>query len=98
MKSQHISDFAETVDPPTTVRNLRYLISEGILPEPEHRHRTLFFGERHAAAYAIYADLSARGFSAKLIASFLSTPDADIESAMAAIRSLRKLNTTKETV
>lgn len=98
MDAKHIAEFAEAVDPPTSVRNLRYLISEGILPEPDYLHRAAYLGSRHAAAYALYSDLAARGFSAKLIATLQSMTESDLEATLTSIHSLRKINATKETV
>ena len=42
-------------------RNIRFLIAEGIVPEPYGKARWASYGEEHVRALAFYAELKAEG-------------------------------------
>lgn len=42
-------------------RNIRFLIAEGIVPEPHGKARWASYGEEHVAALAFYGELKSQG-------------------------------------
>ena len=44
-------------------RNIRFLIAEGIVPEPHGKARWASYGEEHVRALAFYAELKAQGIT-----------------------------------
>lgn len=76
MTAQHnltIDDLAETSGQPR--RNIRFLISEGVVPEPVGERRWARYGPEHVHALAIYADMKSRGItSLDIIRAKISEP------------------------
>jgi DNA-binding transcriptional MerR regulator len=67
-----------------TARNVRAHQSRGLLPPPQVRGRTGFYGEEHVARIALIRELQAEGFSLELIGKVL-------EGSTAAARFARAL-------
>ena len=44
-------------------RNIRFLIAEGIVPEPHGKARWASYGEEHVRALAFYAELKSQGIT-----------------------------------
>jgi DNA-binding transcriptional MerR regulator len=56
-----------------TVRNIRAHQSRGLLPPPEVRARTGYYGPEHAARLRLIQDLQAEGFNLKAIERLIAT-------------------------
>src|SRR5687767_5839071 len=70
-----------------TVRNVRAHQSRGLLPPPEVRGRTGFYGPEHVARIELIRELQADGFSLELISRLLDSAG----SSAAATRFTRAL-------
>jgi DNA-binding transcriptional MerR regulator len=71
-----------------TVRNVRAHQSRGLLPPPEVRGRTGYYGPEHAARLALIQEMQADGFSLELIRRLLDGAGASI-AALRFSRALR---------
>jgi DNA-binding transcriptional MerR regulator len=58
-----------------TVRNIRAHQSRGLLPPPEVRARTGYYGPEHAARLRLVQDLQAEGFNLKAIERLIASSD-----------------------
>jgi DNA-binding transcriptional MerR regulator len=58
-----------------TVRNIRAHQSRGLLPPPEVRARTGYYGPEHAARLRLIQDLQAEGFNLKAIERLIAASD-----------------------
>jgi DNA-binding transcriptional MerR regulator len=58
-----------------TVRNIRAHQSRGLLPPPEVRARTGYYGPEHVARLRLIQDLQAEGFNLKAIERLIATAD-----------------------
>lgn len=72
-----------------TVRNIRAHQSRGLLPPPEVRGRTGYYGREHVARIELIKDLQADGFSLDLIRRLLEGPRGPGEEALLFTRVLR---------
>ena len=66
-----------------TVRNIRAHQSRGLLPPPEVRARTGYYGPEHAARLRLIQDLQAEGFNLKAIERLISASDGASEEVLA---------------
>lgn len=66
-----------------TVRNIRAHQSRGLLPPPEVRARTGYYGPEHAARLRLIQDLQAEGFNLKAIERLLSASNGASEEVLA---------------
>ena len=57
----NIHELAELTGQPA--RNIRFLIAEGIVPEPHGKARWASYGDEHVRALAFYAELKAQGIT-----------------------------------
>jgi DNA-binding transcriptional MerR regulator len=74
-----------------TVRNIRAHQSRGLLPPPEVRGRTGYYGPEHAARIRMIVDMQADGFNLNAIQRLLaSTPPGTASQALDFGRSLRQ--------
>jgi DNA-binding transcriptional MerR regulator len=74
-----------------TVRNIRAHQSRGLLPPPEVRGRTGYYGPEHAARIRMIVDMQADGFNLNAIRRLLaSTPPGTATQALDFGRSLRE--------
>jgi DNA-binding transcriptional MerR regulator len=74
-----------------TVRNIRAHQSRGLLPPPEVRGRTGFYGPEHVARIQMIVDMQADGFNLGAIARLLqNTPPGTAASQLSFGRSLRE--------
>lgn len=73
-----------------TVRNIRAHQSRGLLPAPELRGRTGFYGAEHVARIELIKELQADGFSLELIRRLLETARGSSAEALRFARALRE--------
>jgi DNA-binding transcriptional MerR regulator len=73
-----------------TVRNIRAHQSRGLLPPPEVRGRTGFYGAEHVARVELIKDLQAEGFNLELIGRLLEMAGGSSEEALRFTRVLRE--------
>ncbi len=66
-----------------TVRNIRAHQSRGLLPPPEVRARTGYYGPEHAVRLRLIQDLQAEGFNLKAIERVISTSNGASEEVLA---------------
>jgi DNA-binding transcriptional MerR regulator len=66
-----------------TVRNIRAHQSRGLLPPPEVRARTGWYGPEHAARLRLIQDLQAEGFNLKAIERLIGASDGGSEEVLA---------------
>jgi DNA-binding transcriptional MerR regulator len=66
-----------------TVRNIRAHQSRGLLPPPEVRARTGYYGPEHAARLRLIQDLQAEGFNLKAIERLITTANGTSEQVLA---------------
>jgi DNA-binding transcriptional MerR regulator len=66
-----------------TVRNIRAHQSRGLLPPPEVRARTGYYGPEHAARLRLIQDLQAEGFNLKAIERLISASNGASEEVLA---------------
>jgi DNA-binding transcriptional MerR regulator len=66
-----------------TVRNIRAHQSRGLLPSPEVRARTGWYGPEHAARLRMIQDLQAEGFNLKAIERLIDAADGAGEEVLA---------------
>jgi DNA-binding transcriptional MerR regulator len=66
-----------------TVRNIRAHQSRGLLPPPEVRARTGYYGPEHAARLRLIQDLQADGFNLKAIERLIDASDGASEEVLA---------------
>ncbi len=66
-----------------TVRNIRAHQSRGLLPPPEVRARTGYYGPEHVARLRLIQDLQAEGFNLKAIERLISASDGAGEEVLA---------------
>jgi DNA-binding transcriptional MerR regulator len=71
-----------------TVRNIRAHQSRGLLPAPEVRARTGYYGAEHAARIRLIQEMQAEGFNLKAIARLLQAPGAKGEEVLSFRRAL----------
>jgi DNA-binding transcriptional MerR regulator len=72
-----------------TVRNIRAHQSRGLLPPPEIRGRTGYYGREHVARLQLIAEMQADGFNLKAIERLLSDAgDADPEQLLGFTRAI----------
>jgi DNA-binding transcriptional MerR regulator len=74
-----------------TVRNIRAYQARGLLPPPEVRARTGFYGSGHEARLELIKDLQAEGVKLDTIKKLLDTTGGSTEEVVAFIRRIRKL-------
>jgi DNA-binding transcriptional MerR regulator len=74
-----------------TVRNIRAYQARGLLPPPEVRARTGFYGSGHEARLELIKDLQAEGVKLDTIKRLLDTTGGSTEEVVAFIRRLRKV-------
>lgn len=74
-----------------TVRNIRAYQARGLLPPPEVRARTGFYGSGHEARLELIKDLQAEGVKLDTIKRLLLTTGGTTEEVVAFIRRLRKV-------
>src|SRR6187551_3700428 len=65
-----------------TVRNIRAHQSRGLLPPPEVRARTGYYGREHAVRLRLIQDLQAEGFNLKAIERLISGSDGASEHVL----------------
>src|SRR5437867_1760192 len=65
-----------------TVRNIRAHQSRGLLPPPEVRGRTGFYGPDHVARVELIKELQAEGFNLDLIRRLLETAAGETEGEL----------------
>lgn len=73
-----------------TVRNIRAHQSRGLLPPPEVRGRTGYYGPEHAARLALIAELRADGFNLELIGRLLADAGGSSAEVLRFTRALRE--------
>jgi DNA-binding transcriptional MerR regulator len=66
-----------------TVRNIRAHQSRGLLPPPEVRARTGYYGPEHAARLRVIQDLQAEGFNLKAIERVITASNGASEQVLA---------------
>lgn len=74
-----------------TVRNLRAYQARKLLPPPEVRARTGFYGPEHRARLALVQDLQAEGVKLDTIRRLLDTTGGSTEQVLRFLRSVRQL-------
>jgi DNA-binding transcriptional MerR regulator len=72
-----------------TVRNIRAHQSRGLLPPPEVRGRTGYYGDDHVARIELIKEMQAEGFNLELIGRMLSSAGGSSEAVLRFTRSLR---------
>jgi DNA-binding transcriptional MerR regulator len=72
-----------------TARNVRAYQSRGLLPPPQVRGRTGYYGAEHLARLQLIADLQADGFSLELIRRLLDSSGGSSEEVLRFTRTLR---------
>ncbi len=73
-----------------TVRNLRAHQSRGLLPPPEVRGRTGFYGSDHVARVELVKELQADGYNLELIRRMLDTAGGSSEEVLRFTRAVRE--------
>lgn len=73
-----------------TVRNVRAHQSRGLLPPPEVRGRTGYYGSEHLARIDLIRELQTEGFSLELIGRMLETANGSSAALLRFTRTLRK--------
>jgi DNA-binding transcriptional MerR regulator len=71
-----------------TVRNIRAHQSRGLLPPPEIRGRTGYYGPEHAARLELISEMQADGFNLRAIKRLLESSDAATEEVLGFKRAL----------
>src|SRR5437773_8692811 len=71
-----------------TVRNIRAHQSRGLLPPPEIRGRTGYYGPGHAARLELIGEMQADGFNLQAIKRLLGTSDGAVEELLGFRRAL----------
>ena len=71
-----------------TVRNIRAHQSRGLLPPPEIRGRTGFYGPEHSARLELISEMQADGFNLQAIKRLLETSDGAVEEVLGFKRAL----------
>src|SRR5919204_5490954 len=71
-----------------SVRNIRAHQSRGLLPPPEIRGRTGYYGPEHAARLELISEMQADGFNLQAIKSLLVTSDGSVEQILGVRRAL----------
>jgi DNA-binding transcriptional MerR regulator len=71
-----------------TVRNIRAHQSRGLLPAPEIRGRTGFYGPEHVARLELISEMQADGFNLQAIKRLLQTSDGAVEEVLGFRRAL----------
>lgn len=74
-----------------TVRNLRAYQSRGLLPAPQVRARTGWYGREHRARLELIKELQAEGVKLDVIKRLFETTGGSTDQVLAFIRSLREL-------
>ncbi|MCW2606976.1 MAG: hypothetical protein JWO60_1669 [Frankiales bacterium] len=74
-----------------TVRNLRAYQSRGLLPAPEVRSRTGWYGREHRARLELIKELQAEGVKLDVIKRLFETTGGSTDQVLSFIRSLREL-------
>ena len=72
-----------------TVRNIRAYQSRGLLPAPEVRARTGYYGADHRARLELIAELTAEGVKLDTVRKLFETTGGDTQQVVEFIRSLR---------
>src|SRR5215207_10643407 len=65
-----------------TVRNIRAHQSRGLLPAPDVRARTGYYGPEHVARLRLIQDLQAEGFNLKAIERLIGASDGGSEEVL----------------
>jgi DNA-binding transcriptional MerR regulator len=65
-----------------SVRNIRAHQSRGLLPPPEIRGRTGYYGPEHAARLELISEMQADGFNLQAIKRLLGTSDGSVEEVL----------------
>ncbi len=73
-----------------TVRNIRAHQSRGLLPPPEVRGRTGYYGPEHVARIELIRELQADGFNLELIRRMLETAGGESSEVLRFTRTLRE--------
>jgi DNA-binding transcriptional MerR regulator len=73
-----------------TVRNIRAHQSRGLLPSPEVRGRTGYYGDEHVARIELIKEMQADGFNLELIGRMLSSAGGSSAAVLRFTRSLRE--------
>src|SRR5437867_8163804 len=71
-----------------TVRNIRAHQSRGLLPAPEIRGRTGFYGPEHVARLELISEMQADGFNLQAIKRLIQTSDGAVEEVLGFRRAL----------
>jgi DNA-binding transcriptional MerR regulator len=71
-----------------SVRNIRAHQSRGLLPAPEIRGRTGYYGHEHAARLELISEMQADGFNLRAIKRLLGTSDGSVEEVLGFRRAL----------
>src|SRR5437867_4766229 len=71
-----------------TVRNIRAHQSRGLLPPPEIRGRTGFYGPEHVARLQLISEMQADGFNLEAIKRLLKTSDGAVQEVLGFKRAL----------
>jgi DNA-binding transcriptional MerR regulator len=71
-----------------SVRNIRAHQSRGLLPPPEIRGRTGYYGPEHAARLELISEMQADGFNLQAIKSLLVRSDGSVEEVLGFRRAL----------
>ena len=71
-----------------TVRNIRAHQSRGLLPAPEIRGRTGYYGPEHVARLELISEMQADGFNLQAIKRLLQTSDGAVEEVLGFRRAL----------
>lgn len=74
-----------------TVRNLRAYQSRGLLPPPEVRARTGWYGREHRARLELIRELQAEGVKLDVVKKLFETTGGSTDQVLGFIRSLREL-------
>jgi DNA-binding transcriptional MerR regulator len=74
-----------------TVRNLRAYQARGLLPPPEVRARTGYYGPEHQARLELIKDLQAQGVKLETIKKLFAATDGSTDQVLTFIRTLREL-------
>ncbi|MCW2777790.1 MAG: hypothetical protein JWN17_1515 [Frankiales bacterium] len=74
-----------------TVRNLRAYQSRGLLPPPEVRARTGWYGREHRARIELVKELQAEGVKLDVVKRLFETTGGSTDQVLGFIRSLREL-------
>ena len=65
-----------------TVRNIRAHQSRGLLPPPEVRGRTGYYGAEHVARIELIKEMQADGFNLRAIRRLMETSDGAVEEVL----------------